>query len=326
MPKPVILTAMPLPATLHDRLASSYSVHGPPQRWVPEAIPAEARDARGLITLGGLAAGEALFSVLPRLGLIACYGTGFEGVDRDAAAARGIRVTTAGNANATSVAEFAFGLMLATARDLLRGDRLVREGGWTSLTIDRMPLVPGLAGRRLGLYGLGAIGLKIAQRAAAFDLEVGYHNRSRRPDLPYAYHASLLDLAGWADILMVAVRAGAENRRAVGREVLAALGPEGILVNVARGTVVDEAALCDALETGMIAGAGLDVFEDEPHVPERLKALPNVVLTPHMAALSATAQREQQRILLDNLDAFFAGGTLCSQVLGPTEGVAGPRN
>lgn len=308
--KPAILTAMPLPPGLMQRLTEHYTVHGPLERPAAEAIPEAARKVRALITLGGLPSDAALVEALPELGLIACYGTGFEGVDRGAAAARGIQVTHARDANATSVAEFAMGLVLAAGRHILHGERLVRGGGWTNLRIDRMPLVPGLAGRRLGIYGLGAIGLKIAERAAAFEMAVGYHNRARRPALPYEYHASLLALARWADVLVVAARASAENRHAVNRDVLAALGPDGVLVNIARGTIVDEVALCEALEMATIAGAGLDVFEDEPHVPERLKAQANAVLTPHMAALSSSAQGTQQRILLDTLAAFFAGRPL----------------
>lgn len=312
--KPTILSAMTMSPALHERLSEAYEVQKLPDDSGPASIPVAARKARALITLGSLRTDAALMDALPELGLICCYGTGFEGVDRQAAAARGITVTNAGDANATSVAEFAVGLMLAASRDILVGDRMVRGGSWTSLKLDRMPLVPGLAGRRLGIYGLGTIGLRIAQRAAAFEMEIGYHNRSPRPETPYGYHGSLTALAGWADVLMVAVRAGADNRHAVNRDVLAALGPSGLLVNISRGIAVDEAALCEALENGVIAGAALDVYEQEPQVPERLRAQPNAVLTPHMAALSRTAQDAQQQILLDNLAAFFAGGPTRWQV------------
>lgn len=307
MSKPVVLAAMPLAADLKERLAERYELLGPLSRSSAEAVPDAARGARALITLGSLKTDAALIAALPELGLISCYGTGFEGVDRTAALARGIIVTHAGDANATSVAEFAMGLVLASARLIPVADRFVRRGGWTNHATDRMPLVPGLAGRRLGIYGLGSIGLKIAQRAAAFEMAIGYHNRSPRPDLPYVYHRSLLELAAWADTLVVAVRADGGNRHAVNREILEALGQEGILVNIARGSVVDEMALCEALEKGIIAGAGLDVFEHEPDVPERLRALDNVVLTPHIAALSRGAQGAQKQIVLDNLEAFFAG-------------------
>jgi lactate dehydrogenase-like 2-hydroxyacid dehydrogenase len=243
---------------------------------------------------------------LPKLGLIACYGTGYEGVDRAAAQARRIIVTHAGDTNATAVAEFAFGLIIATVRGIIRGDRYARGGRWRGDIIERTASTPELAGQRLGIYGLGAIGTKIATRAAAFEMEIGYHNRRPRADQPYAYHPTLIDLARWADILMVSVRADATNYRAINTEVLGALGPGGHLVNVSRGITVDEAALCEALETGAIAGAALDVFEYEPTIPDRLKALDNVVLTPHMAAISANAQRAQREAIFVNLEAFFA--------------------
>lgn len=316
--KPRIVTAMPLRAALRERLAEHYEVLGPLERTPVPVVPPEARDARALVTLGSFRTGADLLDALPQLGLVVCYGTGFEGVDLAAAGARGLAVANAGDTNATGVAEFAMGLVLATARHVLRGDRMIREGRWLVRGGDSIPLTPGLAGRRIGIYGLGSIGLKIAQRAAAFEMAVGYHNRRPRDDVPYAYHDTLLGLAEWADVLVVAVRAGAENREAVNATVLQALGRDGVLVNISRGIAVDEAALCDALEAGTIAGAGLDVFQNEPGVPERLKALGNVVLTPHMAALTASTQAAQQQRLLDNLDAFFAGSPLPSGV--PTGG------
>jgi lactate dehydrogenase-like 2-hydroxyacid dehydrogenase len=141
-------------------------------------------------------------------------------------------------------------------------------------------------------------------------MEIGYHNRRPRADVPYLYHPTLMELATWSDILVVAVRVDASNRHAVNAEVLAALGPRGHLVNISRGIAVDEAALCDALEAGTIAGAGIDVYENEPNIPDRLKALDSVVLTPHMAAISANAQRAQRDIMFANLEAFFAGRPL----------------
>jgi lactate dehydrogenase-like 2-hydroxyacid dehydrogenase len=307
MTRPVILHAMPLPAAQVAHLAKSYEVHGPLERSVPEAIPPAARRARALVTLGGFSTDARMIAALPELGLICCYGTGYEGVDRAAARARDILVTHAGDSNSTAVAEFGMGLVIAAARRMVQGDRRIRAGAWTSLGIDRMEMTPGLSGRRLGIYGMGTIGRKIAARAEPFEMEIGYHNRTRRDDVAYAYLPSLAALAEWSDVLVVAARASAENRRAVDAAVLQALGPKGVLVNIGRGAMVDEAALCDALEQGVIAGAGLDVFEDEPNVPDRLKALENVVLTPHMAAVALTAQRAQRQVLEENLAAFFAG-------------------
>jgi lactate dehydrogenase-like 2-hydroxyacid dehydrogenase len=313
--KPVVLVAAHFPERLLGRLADRYALRGPlPHPDSGTIPPADARDARALITLGSLVTDAALMHALPKLGLIACYGTGFEGVDRAAARARGIVVTHARDTNSTAVAEFAFGLVIASARGIIRGDRYARAGRWRGDIIERTAVTPELAGRRLGIYGLGSIGARIATRAAAFEMEIGYHNRRPRPDMPYAYHATLLSLAEWADILVVAVRADAGNRHAINREVLAALGPRGHLINISRGIAVDEAALCDALEAGAIAGAALDVYEREPDIPDRLKVLDNVVLTPHMAAISANAQRAQRDLMFANLDAFFAGRPVLTAV------------
>lgn len=314
MTRPTILMAPRLPDALVARLADHYTLLGPMERPTPDALPPGAEAARALLTLGGLQTSAELIDALPQLALICCYGTGVEGVDHAHAAARGVAVTNAADANANAVAEFAMGLLIATTRSITRGDRHVRSGGWRGNAVERMPLTAGIAGRKLGIYGLGAIGRRIATRSAAFDAEIGYHGRTEKPGLPYRYHDSLFGLAEWADILVVAVRASAETRHAVNADILKALGPQGHLVNVSRGVAVDETALCDALETGVIAGAGLDVYEREPHVPERLRVLDNVVLTPHMAANAQSAQRAQQDLMMANLAAFFAGRPLLSQV------------
>ena len=302
---PSILLAMPLAARLRERLDALYQVHGPFSPVTPAGVPEAARGARALITLGGHRTDAAMMDALPELGMIACYGTGHEGVDLAEATRRGIVVTHAKDANATSVAEFAMGLVIAAARDMGKGERMLREGKWR--TIDSMGLVPGLAGGRMGIYGLGSIGMKIASRAAAFEMEIGYHGRAPKPGVAYAYHDTLKGLAAWCDVLVVAVRASAETQHAVNAEVLAALGKKGVVVNIARGSVIDEAALVEALEQGVIHAAGLDVFEHEPAIPERLVAVPNAVLTPHVAAFTTLAQRAQQQLLVDSLAAFFAG-------------------
>jgi lactate dehydrogenase-like 2-hydroxyacid dehydrogenase len=309
---PTILIAAHVSEFMRGRLAERYVVHGPFGDAGPP--PGEARTTRVLVTLGGLKTDAALMDALPQLGLIACYGTGFEGVDRVAARTRGIVVTHARDTNSVSVAEFAMGLVLASARRIVQGDRDVRGGRWRNDLMESLTLTPELAGQRLGIYGLGSIGSRIAQRAAAFDIQIGYHNRSPRRDVSYLFHPTLIGLATWADILVVSVRAGANNHHAINKEVLAALGPGGHLINVSRGIVVDEMALCDALETGAIAGAGLDVYEHEPNVPERLSRLHNVVLTPHIAAVSLSAQSAQCDLLLANLEAFFAGRPVLTPV------------
>jgi hydroxypyruvate reductase len=311
--KPTILIATHVSDFLLDRLAEHYVVRGP-FKHPGSSLPEDARIARVLVTLGGQNTDAALMDALPALELIACYGTGFEGVDRAAARARGIAVTHARDTNSVSVAEFAMGLILASVRKIVAGDQDMRRGRWRTDLMETLTLTPELAGQRLGIYGLGSIGSKIAQRAAAFDMQIGYHNRSPRPDVPYLYHPTLIGLADWADILVVSVRAGPPNRHAINKVVLDALGPRGHLVNVSRGIAVDETALCDALETGAIAGAALDVYEHEPNVPERLTRLKNVVLTPHIAAVSLSAQTAQCDLLLANLEAFFSGRPVLTPV------------
>jgi lactate dehydrogenase-like 2-hydroxyacid dehydrogenase len=296
-----------LPAGITALLRERYTLLGPVLAGEP--LPEGAAEAKAIVSMGSIKTDMTLIEKLPALGFIALYGTGFDGVDRAGLAARGIVLANAGNANAASVAELAMGLVLATGRSIAAADRYVRAGRWKGNAVERMPIVPGLAGRRLGIYGLGAIGQRIATRAAGFEMEIGYHNRSRRSDVPYAYHDSLIGLARWADVLVVAARAGAENRHAVNAEVLEALGPRGHVVNISRGIAVDESALCDALERGTIAGAALDVYEHEPNVPDRLRALENVVLTPHIGANSEFSHAAQQQAMIDNLEAFFAGRT-----------------
>jgi lactate dehydrogenase-like 2-hydroxyacid dehydrogenase len=280
----------------------------------PQSLPPEAREARVLITIGGNKTDAALIAAFPRLGMISCYGSGYEGVDLDAARARGIIVTHAGEANAAAVAEFTMGLVIATARNMVRGDRYMRRKAWRGDIVQRLSTTPGLAGRRLGIYGLGSIGKRIAKLATAFEMEIGYHNRKPNPDVAYAYHDSLVGLAEWSHVLVVSVRADASNTHSVNAEVMKALGPKGHLVNVSRGIAVDEDALCDALEAGTIAGAALDVYENEPSFPERLIPFDNVVLTPHIAAISGDGQRAQRDTMYANLEAFFAGKPVMTPV------------
>ena len=312
--KPTILMVPRMPDALVERLHESYVVLGPMEHSTIDALPAGASEAEALLTMGSLSTDATLIDALPKLKLICCYGTGIEGVDRVHAKARGIVLGNAGEANAASVAEFAMGLVLATARRIPQADRYVRTGRWQGNSVQSMPSVPGLAGRRLGIYGLGAIGSRIARRAEAFEMEVGYHNRSRRSEMPYLYHDTLLGLAAWADILVVSARASVENRHAVDAAVLKALGPSGHLVNISRGSAIDEAALIAALADKTIAGAGLDVFETEPHAPDALTAFPNVVLTPHIGGHTLESHVAMQNCVMANLEAFFAGKPLAYPV------------
>jgi lactate dehydrogenase-like 2-hydroxyacid dehydrogenase len=315
-----VLLGARMPRPFVERLEARFDVLGPmppPFSTSIAALPdADARRVRILITMGAVATPREALARLPALGLVCCLGSGYEGVDLDAARARGIVVTHSPGANAASVADLAVALLLASVRNLFEANAFLRRGDWAGNYAKRLPLVRGLTGRKVGIYGLGAIGGKIARRVEAFDTEIGYHNRRPRRDVGYRYFESLRGLAQWADVLMIAVRADAGNRHAVDASVLDALGPEGHVVNIARGFVIDEAALIRALRGGGIAGAGLDVYEHEPNVPAELLALPNVALTPHVGGGTLEAQAAMQEMVVANIDAFLGGRTVATPVPG----------
>ena len=243
-------------------------------------------------------------------------GVGYDGIDVAAAKARGVVVTHTPDVLNDDVADLAIGLMLCAARQLPAADRYVRAVQWQRS--GPMPLARKLSGARVGLVGMGRIGQAIAQRAAGFNMTIAYTARNPRPALPYAYWPSAEALAEVSDFLVVITPGGAATRKLIDAKVLAALGrsspAKGILVNVARGSVVDEAALIDALEQGVIAGAGLDVFENEPHVPERLRALPQVVLSPHIGSATGQTRQAMADLAFDNLHAKFSGQPLPTPV------------
>ncbi|MBO0718729.1 MAG: 2-hydroxyacid dehydrogenase, partial [Rhizobiales bacterium] len=227
-----------------------------------------------------------------------------------AAADRNIAVGHSPGANASSVADLAIALILTVTRRLFAADNYVRSGDWAAAKASPMMRPQaGMPGRKIGIYGMGEIGRRIAARAAAFETEVGYFSRSRR-DVPYRYFPSLAELADWCSVLVIAVRAGKDNHEAVDAEILKALGADGYLVNIARGTVVDQIALVQALADHTIAGAGLDVYANEPHVPDELTGLPNVVLTPHIGGHTLESHAAMQDCVIANLAAFFAGERL----------------
>lgn len=314
MSKPAIVLACDFSDRFKQLLKQKYVVIGPIEGTALQQLPDDATKARVLLSKGGLKTNMALIEAMPELKLIAFFGTGYEGIDSETIARRNLIVTNSPGANASSVADYAMGLVLASTRQIVQADHFVREDKWTGSGLVNMPAVAGLTGAKLGIYGFGAIGRKLSIRAAGFELEIGYHNRSMKPDVPYRYFDDLISLAHWADILVVAVRADASNRYAVNTEVLKALGANGHLVNISRGIAVDTQALIECLENGTIAGAALDVFENEPHVPEQLKALPNVILSPHLAYASISAREAQEDMVLANLECFFAGQPVLTPV------------
>jgi hydroxypyruvate reductase len=270
----------------------------------------ELSGVRALITAGGTPLGAVVLDRLPSLRAFVCYGTGYYGVVLAAAAQRKIAVGHSPAANAAAVADLAVTLMLAVTRRLLPADEYVRSGNWAAAKPS--PLLrpqPGNPGRRVGVYGMGEIGRKIAARVAAFESEVGYFSR-RQHDVPYRYLPSLEALAEWCSVLMIAVRAGADTHHAVNAAILQKLGKDGYVVNISRGSVIDEAALVAALSDNRIAGAGLDVFGKEPHAPDALTAFPSVVLTPHVGGHTVESHIAMQDCVIANLEAFFAGKPL----------------
>lgn len=271
----------------------------------------ELKDVCALITAGGQLLPAEVMDMLPALGAIICYGTGYDGVDFKAAAERKIVVGNSPGANAASVADLALTLMLAATRRIIPADQYVREGSWS----DRKPSPlmapqPGNPGRKVGVYGMGEIGRKIASRVAAFECDVAYTNRTKYDDLPYRYEPDLAALVEWCDVLMIAVRAGKETHHIIDAEMLKKLGPNGTVVNISRGSVIDQVALIQALTDKTIAGAGLDVFETEPHAPDALTAFPQVVLTPHIGGHTQDSHVGMQNCVIANLDAFYAGNAL----------------
>jgi hydroxypyruvate reductase len=315
----VLLGATP-PAGLGDALAARYEIVGPLPGSAAFAERAQAMAAderqrvRAIVTIGAVPMTREAMALFPALGLVCCIGSGYEGVDVAAARERGIAVAHSPGANAASVADVAIGLMIASVRGFRAESQRLAQGLWSGNARERAPMRHGLTGRRLGVYGMGAIGREIAQRARGFAMQIGYHNRRPLDGVDARYFATLGALAEWCDVLMISVRAGADTRHAVDAGILAALGDDGHVVNIARGSVIDEAALIDALERGVIAGAGLDVFEHEPVVPPALLAHPNVFALPHIGGASQDAQAAMRAMTLANIEAFFAGNPLPTPV------------
>ena len=301
--KPSVLSVAKLSPLLVPQIDAAFQSHVLPNLDAA-ALEQVAPQVRGLAGSGDSKVPASLMAQLPALEVISIMGVGYDGVDVAAAKARGIMVTHTPNVLNDDVADLAIGLMLSAARQLPAADRHVRSGQWLQ---GAMPLARKMSGARLGLVGMGRIAQAIAQRAKGFGMSVAYTARSAKPDLPFVYHSSAATLAAAVDFLIVITPGGAGTRHLIDATVLKALGPKGFLVNVARGSVVDETALIEALENGTIAGAGLDVFEDEPRVPERLLALHKVVLTPHIGSATGDTRQAMADLAFNNLAAHFAG-------------------
>ena len=310
--RPELLMGSSLPAWDMEPLAGQFRIltlWDAPDR---AALLARCGAVKALAAPGHRGADAALMDALPALEIIANYGVGVDAIDLEAARQRGIRVTNTPDVLTGDVADIAIALALSAMREIPRGDAHVRGGAWAT---GNMPLGCRFHGCKLGIVGLGRIGAAIAHRAAAFDCTIGYFNRSPKPDSSYQAFATIGALAAWCDVLVVTVAGGAGTRALVDATVLQALGPRGFVVNISRGTTVDEPALLDALERQAIAGAALDVFLNEPHIDERFKALPNVVLFPHGGSATVETRRAMGQLMRDNLSAHFAGEPLLTAVV-----------
>ncbi|WP_046986254.1 2-hydroxyacid dehydrogenase [Delftia tsuruhatensis] len=284
--------------------------------YAPDAAQCEAAIAehgtriQAVLTIGSIGLSAAQMQRMPALRLVCALGAGYENIDVAHAQAHGIAVGNGAGTNDDCVADHAMGLLIASVRGLVRLDRATRDGVWRTA----MPLPPNVSHKRLGILGMGAIGAKIAQRALGFEMEIGYHNRSPRSELPHRYFGDLLSLAQWADVLLVATPGGPGTRHLVNAQVLDALGPQGHLVNIARGSVVDTAALAAAVREGRLAGAGLDVYESEPAPPAELLDLDAVVLTPHVGGWSPEAVQASVDRFIANMRCHLEGRPLVSPV------------
>ena len=294
-------------ASLAERFALTYAP-SPAERTA--AIAAHGARVRAVLTIGviGLTAQE--MAAMPALELVCCMGAGFELVDLEAARARGIVTANGQGTNDDCVADHAMGLVIAAMRNFRVLDQKCREGVWRLA----LPQPPNVSGKRMGILGMGLIGQKIAKRAGAFDMPIGYHNRTPKEGSPHRYFDNVKALAEWADVLVCAAPGGAATKYLVNAEVLDALGPAGFLVNIGRGSVVDTDALAAALREGRIAGAGIDVYESEPARPEQLIGLDNLILTPHLAGWSPEATQASFDRFLANAEGHFAGRGVVSPI------------
>jgi lactate dehydrogenase-like 2-hydroxyacid dehydrogenase len=309
---PEVLLLAPLPDFLLRPLQDAHVCHDYFHSADREALIAEAGPlVRGIAMAGHSVAPADLLERLPALEIISVFGVGYDGVPLELCRRRGIRVTNTPDVLTDDVADIATALVLMTSRRLVEANRFLHAGDWQR---GPFPLAHAVRGKVAGILGLGRIGKAIALRLAAHGMKIAYHGRSAQGGVAYDYHATATGLAAASDFLIAACPGGSETRHLVNAEVLSALGPEGTLINIARGSVVDETALISALQSGAIRGAGLDVFANEPQVPPALAELPQVVLLPHVGSGTWETRREMARLCVENLAAHFSGQPLLTPV------------
>ncbi|PZO01055.1 MAG: 2-hydroxyacid dehydrogenase [Hyphomicrobiales bacterium] len=300
-----ILMTGPLIAYAAEQLKAQFTVHELWKAQDKDALLREVADrVRGIAGGGHVKIDGALFDALPKLEMIANFGVGYDNVDATEAGKRGLVVSNTPDVLTDEVADLAIGLLIATVRQLPQVDRYLREGKWLKAPY---PLTTSLRKRSVGIVGLGRIGKAVASRVEAFGLPISYHGRSRQADVPYRYYPSLVEMAADVDTLISVAPGGTSTHHIINAEVLKALGPNGIVINVGRGTVIDETALIEALQNKTILSAGLDVFEDEPRVPAELIAIEHAVLLPHVGSASVHTREQMGQLVVDNLVSWFEG-------------------
>lgn len=309
--KPNLLLVCRLPDAFCGRLREHFDCHEY-ARLDENRIKALAPDVRGIVATAESIVTRDLIASLPALEIISVLGVGYDGIDIAAAREHNVCVTHTPGVSTDDIADFAMALLLSAARHVVSADRFVRRGDWR---VGRHPVTPRVFGGRLGIVGLGRIGRAVAVRALALGLSIAYTGRTPKSDVSYRWCEDVLTLATSVDYLVVCASGGVATRGLIDDAVLAALGPSGVLVNVARGSIVDEDALVEALRERKILAAGIDVFCDEPHVPDALLALDNVVLTPHMASTTEATVQAMSDLTFANLTAHFAGQTVLTPVV-----------
>lgn len=303
------------PAWDEEPLNTAFHVHRIFEQDDPIAyLNANGQNVKAIATRGDLGASKAIIDALPGLEIISVYGVGFDAVDMNACAARGIAVTNTPDVLTKDVADLAVGMLLAAVRGIVPAEKWARTGDWA--TKGGYPLQARMHGRKVGILGLGRIGFQIARRLAAFDMEIAYTSRSPKQEAgDWAYFSNVLDLAKHSDFLIIASAATAQTRHIVNKQVIEAVGPEGVIVNISRASNIDEEALLDALENGTLGMAALDVFEGEPALNPRFTKLHNALLQPHHGSGTFATRKEMGQLMRDNLAAHFAGQPLLTPVI-----------
>ncbi|NNF89907.1 MAG: 2-hydroxyacid dehydrogenase [Boseongicola sp.] len=307
--RPKLLQVGKVLDTMSPRLSAGFEVVKLPDGDPAPFLAEHGEDIAAVATMKGLQ--DEVLAALPNLKVVSSFGVGYDSIDADACAERGIIVANTPGVLNDEVADTAMMLWLAVSRRLVPSDRWARSGDWEAK--GAFPLTRSVRGRKLGIVGFGRIGQTIAKLADAFDAEISYHARSKK-DVPFSYYPQLVEMARDSDVLIVITPGGAETRHLISAEVMDALGPEGILINVSRGSVVDEAALVAALEDGRLGGAGLDVFEEEPKIPDALKSMENVVLLPHVGSATVETRTAMGDLVCKNLERWLADRTVVTPV------------